>query len=194
MKIQQLNKISKLYFGYREISRVLGITEASARVLACRYAERGFLVRVKRNVYVLAGRWESLSAEEGFEVANVLQVPSYISLMTALSYYGITTQVQRGTVESISLRRTVDYDVKGRMFLYTRISKNLYGGFSRQRGFFISSAEKAFLDAVYLKSISRYKFDITSIDISKLDSEVLRDLSGKYPERTRKLMEDICKT
>jgi hypothetical protein len=193
MKLQEIAKISKLYFGYREISRVLGITEPSARVLASRYAERGFLIRVKRNIYVLRERWTALSREESFEIANILEVPSYISLMTALEYYGVTTQIQRSAVESLSIRRTGTYETAGKAFFYTRISRELYGGFSREKGFFMASPEKAFLDALYLKSISRYRFDVSSLNVSKLDRKQTEKLAKKYPQATVKAMVEIWK-
>lgn len=193
MRINELNKISKLYFDYQEIARVLAISTASARVTASRYVKKGILVKVKRNVYVLEHRWESLSKEESFQIANVLQVPSYISLVTALEFYGITTQVQRNVVESIAVKRTEEYDAANRLFLYTKISKKLYTGFKRENDFFIASAEKAFLDALYLKNLSRYDFDMTAIFPEKLDQVKIAGLVDVYPERIKKEVRKIWK-
>jgi len=39
MKLKELNKIEKLYFGYEEISRVFGITPSSAKVTTSRYVQ-----------------------------------------------------------------------------------------------------------------------------------------------------------
>jgi predicted transcriptional regulator of viral defense system len=194
MKIQELNKIRKLYFGYRELARVLGITEPSAKVLAARYASTGVLVRLKRNIYVPADRWRNLSREELFQLANILQVPSYISLMTALEHYGVTTQVQRGVVESLAVKRTVEYEVEGRMFLYSRISKDLYGGFTKAKGYFIASAEKALLDTVYMSSFSKYRFDASSLDITKLDRHKVNEQAKDYPAITRKKLDELWKS
>ena len=95
MKILELSNIPKLYFGYEDIARVLGISESSARVSASRYVRQGALLRIKRNMYVLREVWNAAAREQKFLLANMGQTPSYISLMTALDYYGITTQVQR---------------------------------------------------------------------------------------------------
>lgn len=187
MKYRDLSRIDKLYFGYEEIGRALGIDASSARVSANRYVKQGLLVRVKRNVYVLAEKWRSLDREETFALANVIQVPSYISLMTALEYHGLTTLIQRDFVESVALKRTIEVKAVGVVFNYSKIDERLYGGFSKENGFFIASAEKALLDALYLMSIGRYRLDLSSIDLGKSDRKKLASLAKKYPEKTREL-------
>jgi predicted transcriptional regulator of viral defense system len=175
-----------LYFGYEEIARVLNISSASARVFANRYVRQGLLVRLKRNIYVVKDKWDNISEDELFCLANICQVPSYVSLMTALGYHGITTQVQRKFVESIAVKRTKKLAVDGAAFNYVKINKKLYGGFIKKGGFFIAAPEKAVLDALYLRSLKRYSFDLSSIDFSKLDMARLRKLGKRYPLKTTK--------
>jgi len=79
MKLNQLRRIQKLYFGYEELARVLGINPASARVAASRYVQQGLLVRIKRNLYVLRETWQAAGREDKLVIANLGQVPSYIS-------------------------------------------------------------------------------------------------------------------
>lgn len=188
MQYLKLKKIKKLYFGYPEIARALGIKERSARVSANRYVARGYLVRIKRNIYILRERWDGLSTEELFGFANLLQVPSYVSLMTALGYYEITTQIQRSYVESLAVKRTKVVEVGGRTFRFTRIDKSLYFGFSREKGFFIASPEKAFLDAAYLTVSKKYTFDPSSIDYSKLDMAKIKIIAKLYPKKTQEAL------
>ena len=166
MKILELNKIRKFYFGYEEISKVLGISLQSSKVSANRYIKQGLLIRIKRNIYVLKERWNRIEGDEQFILANLIQVPSYISLMTALDYYEITTQIQRGFIESIVVKRTKEIEIENSVFNYTKISPNLYFGFRKEKDFFIATPEKAFLDALYLMSHGRYSLDIDSIDDS----------------------------
>ena len=87
MKSLQLEKIRKFYFGYEDIARVLGISAASAKVTASRYVKQGLLVRLNRNIYVLRQAWNGAGRQEKFLLANLGQVPSYLSLTTALDYY-----------------------------------------------------------------------------------------------------------
>ena len=185
MKILELSNIPKLYFGYEDIARVLGISESSARVSASRYVRQGALLRIKRNMYVLREVWNAAAREQKFLLANMGQTPSYISLMTALDYYGITTQVQRDFVESIAVKRTKELPVNGHIFRYSKIAANLYFGFKKEREFFIATPEKALLDALYLMSYGRYALDTSALDVTKLDRDEIKRLSLEFPLRTQ---------
>lgn len=111
MIYQELLKIQKPFFSLEDVAYALGLQPASAAVLCSRYVKKGLLTRLKRGVYVRTEQLAHLGQMDLFRIANFLQVPSYISLMTALSYYGITTQVQRGFFESISMKRTKTFEV-----------------------------------------------------------------------------------
>ena len=185
MRFLHLQNIQKLYFGHEDIARVLGITLQSAKVTANRYIKYGLLIRLKRNIYVLKEKWASIDREQEFLLANIIQVPSYISLMTALDYYEITTQVQQDFIESVAVKRTKGVEIDQKYFNFTKINTDLYSGFSRTRGFFIAAPEKAFLDAVYLMSFGRYSFDIPSIDFSKLNLEKIGYMGRLFPLRTQ---------
>jgi len=185
MRFLHLQNIQKLYFGHEDIARALGITLQSAKVTANRYIKYGLLVRLKRNIYVLKEKWTSIDREQEFLLANIIQVPSYISLMTALDYYEITTQVQQDFIESVAVKRTKGVEIDQKYFNFTKINTDLYSGFSRTRGFFIAAPEKAFLDAVYLMSFGRYSFDIPSIDFSKLNLEKIGYMGRLFPLRTQ---------
>ena len=188
MRYFQLREIKKLYFGYKDIVRTLGISLNSAKITAHRYAKQGMTIRVKRNIYILKERWVSLDREQKFIIANIYQVPSYISLMTALDYYEITTQTQRDFIESIALKRTARKEIEETVLNYTKISPDIYGGFLKKQGFFIAEPEKAFLDAVYLMSFGRYSLDIPSIDFSKLDVKKIERMSRSFPLKTRNFL------
>ena len=188
MKYFQLREIKKLYFGYEDIARTLGISLNSAKITAHRYVKQGMTIRVKRNIYVLKERWMGFDREHKYIIANIYQVPSYISLMTALDYYEITTQMQRDFIESVVLKRTLTTEIEQTVFNYTKISPKLYGGFLKKQGFFIAEPEKAFLDAVYLMSFGRYNLDISSIDFTKLDVKKIERMSESFPLKTRNFL------
>jgi len=188
MNYAKIRLLNKFYFSYRDISRAFGISLASGRVAAARLVKSGDITRIKRGLYILSQRWGLPSLEERFMLANLIQVPSYVSLMTALSYYEITTQLQRDFIESVAYYRTKLVEVKEGSFNYSKINRKLYFGFSKVKGFFIASPEKAFLDAIYLKSLRKYNFDLTSINPGKLDMKQIKLMSDKYPLLTRKLL------
>lgn len=188
MKITDLRNITKFYFGYEELARSLGIGIASARVTASRYVKMGLLVRVKRNIYVLEAVWRTATREQKFMVANLGETPSYISLMTALEYYNISTQMQRDYFQSIAVQRTKTISVSDTVFQYMRVSPKLYFGFEKKEDYFIAVPEKAFLDAVYLTSLGRFAIDLQAINPAKIDKDKLEEMSRTYPAQTLKLL------
>jgi predicted transcriptional regulator of viral defense system len=188
MKLQELKKIRKLYFGYEEIAKVFGISASSAKVTASRYVRQGLLMRIKKNLYVRREEWNAIGVEERFLLANLGQVPSYISLMTALEYYDATTQVLRNFFESVAIKRTKEISLNGSAFRYTKVTSGLYFGFKKEKGFFIATPEKALLDAFYLMSYGRYSIDISALNASKLDRDEVKRLSMRFPLRTQNML------
>ena len=192
MSYYQLLKIQKPFFSLDDVAYTLGIQPGSAAVLCGRYVKKGLLVRLKRGLYARTEQLRNYGQQDLFRLANFLQVPSYISLTTALSYHGLTTQVQRGFFESISLKRTRKFEVGQFTFLYSKISLDLYKGFERVEDVFIALPEKALLDSLYLASLGRYSLDTSALDLTKVNGEVLENLSSLFPSRVRTFMENCC--
>jgi predicted transcriptional regulator of viral defense system len=188
MKLQELKQISKPYFGYEEISRILKINPNSAKVSAGRYVKQGLLLRIKNNMYLLKDFWNRATVEEKFLIANIAQTPSYISLTTALSFYETTTQVQRNFIESIANKKSNEIKAGGDVLRYFRIKPDLYFGFRKQGNFFIASPEKALLDAFYLMSFGRYSLDISALDKNKFNMKQIEQLSQNFPLKTINLL------
>jgi predicted transcriptional regulator of viral defense system len=132
MKLSELSKIQKLYFGYEQIAKIFGISAGSAKVTASRYVRQGLLVRVRKNMYVLREVWNAADRETKFTLANLAQPPSYISLVTALDFYGITTQMQRDFFESVAVKRTKEIHVNASVFRYSKVTGILYFGFQKE--------------------------------------------------------------
>ena len=182
-----MRQIDSLFFTYNQVAEQLGIQSDSARVLCSRYYSKGLLIRIKRNIYVLKERWERLTDEELYGLANIIQVPSYISLTTALSYFNYTTQIQQDYVESVSVMRTQEKTIEGISFTFSKISEKYYQGFRRHNGIFIASPEKALVDALYLSSLGRYSLDYSALEISKFDRHTLNTFFHDYPAKVKKL-------
>ncbi len=188
MKLLKLKKIEKLYFSYEDIARVLNITANSAKVAASRYVKQRILIRIKRNMYMLQDVWSQSGTEQKFELANLGQTPSYISLMTALNYYDITTQIQRDFFESVVIKRTKEIDIDGCIFKYVKMNSGLYFGFKKEKDFFIATPEKALVDALYLMSYGRYAFDIPALSDEKFDMNKISSISEHFPLKTQNLL------
>jgi predicted transcriptional regulator of viral defense system len=189
-RLQELSR--KPYFTLGEVAQTFSLQTASARVLCSRYVRQGLLVRFKNNIYTTVWKWEGLTRQDLFKIANVLQVPSYISLMTALAYYDVTTQAQNNYQESVCLKRSVAYNVREAVFSYIKLQNRFYGDFIKKDGVFIATKEKAFLDAAYLFSFGKYKFDVDSLDMKKLELRKLKSLLSVYPNKTKETVKRLC--
>lgn len=188
--IRQLN--TRLFFTVTDVARTLEIKPESARVLCSRYAKTGAFLRLRNNFYITEQRWGRATYEDFLRIANFLQVPSYISFLTALAHYEITTQVPRQFIESACLRRTKSIETAGTQFIYSKLKKELYFDFTRKEGVFIATPEKAFLDAVYMCSFGKYKLDFSALDINKIDLKRTRKILRPFPDKTKALVKSIC--
>jgi hypothetical protein len=64
-----------------------------------------------------------------FPFAYVARFNMYVSCVTALSFYGITTQVQRDWYDNISVKRSIRFEAEGVAFNYYKFKKEYYFGF-----------------------------------------------------------------
>ena len=194
MRYLELKKLKeRLYFTVEEVQDVLGIATGSARNLCSRYSQKGIFVRLKKNLYVLDEKWRNYTREDFYRISNVLQVPSYVSFMSALSFYEITTQVQRNFFENAALKRSVRFDIKGTAFNFYKLKKEYYFDFIRDKDIFIATKEKAFIDSIYLYSFGKYKIDLSSLDLDKLDKKRVAKIMKLYPLKTKNIVSRLCR-
>ena len=193
MRTSELNNSNKTILNIEDISKILSISKESAKVTANRYVKNNQLIRLKRNYYITPPKFEQLGEEELFKLANVIQVPSYISLTSALSYYNISTQQMQNVIESIVLKRTNYFKVENIELRFFIIKKVLYSDFIMKKDFFIATPEKSLADAVYLTSLSRYSCDFEAIDFSKINKQKVNQIIKQTNKRTQSFWDELCK-
>jgi len=191
MSYERLMRIDKPFFSHYDVAHELGLTLGSAEVLCTRYVKKGLLTRLKRGLYARSETLGNLDRINLFRIANILQVPSYISLSTALAHYGISPLNRKGSYESISVKRTKKFRAGELSFYYTKIRPDLYRDFIHRDGVFIALPEKAILDCLYLASMGRYALDGYSFNLTVINTETLTGISSLYPLKTRKLLEEV---
>jgi len=194
MKTKTLNYLSnKLFFSVDDLAEATGIKNESAQVLCSRYVKNGFFLRLKKNFYVLAGNWPRYNREDYFKIANYLQVPSYVSCVTALSFYGVTTQVQRDWYDNISVKRSIRFEAEGVALNYYKLKKECYFGFVRHEDLFIATKEKAVVDTAHLCAFGKYSMDWHACDLETLDKKLLADIMAIFPEKTQRTVRRLCR-
>jgi len=107
-----------------------------------------------------------------YAIANFLYQPSYVSLESALSFYGIITGFPY-QITSISVKPTKLVEVNQKEYVYSQIEKRLFWGYEREKDFLLAEKEKAFLDYIYfgtkgLRNLSFDEMDFSEINRDKL--------------------------
>jgi predicted transcriptional regulator of viral defense system len=190
MKLEKLK--NRLFFTAQDVAQAAGITLPSAHVLCSRNTRAGIFLRLKKNFYVIRDAWNRLDHTDVLKISNYLQVPSYVSFTTALSFYEITTQVQRNWIECAATKRSTTIQAGGVTFRYHKLQKDLFFGFSRENGLFIAAPEKAVLDSAYLEVLGSNAVDWNAVDLDKMDRRRLRKLLKAYPNKFRAKMAETC--
>jgi predicted transcriptional regulator of viral defense system len=191
MNLEKIQNIDKTIITIEDLRRSLGISKKSAQVTASRYVKAKLLIRLKRELYILPQRFKSLTETEIFEIANLLQTPSYISLTTALSFYNLTTQQTPNFFQSIAIKRTKEFNVLGKEFNFTLVKKEFYFGFTKKENFFIALPDKALADAIYLTAIGKYNADFDAIDFNKFDKEKVTAIINKSNKTAKNLWQKL---
>lgn len=167
-------KDKRLYlFNRLDVRRVLRVSPIATTFLLHRYAKKGFIIRVKRGLYVFS----DAPSVPSLYIANKLYEPSYISLEFALSYHRVIPETVY-EITSITTRATQRFKTLDKIFSYRRIKKSVFTGYTSasQRGFtfLIADPEKAFVDLTYLR-ILRNKKPLARFDKQKISKvKVLR--------------------
>ncbi|OGH84394.1 MAG: hypothetical protein A2261_02225 [Candidatus Magasanikbacteria bacterium RIFOXYA2_FULL_44_8] len=152
-----------LLFSAFDVRKVFPISEIAATFLLYRYAQKKFITRVKRGLYVFP---DTLPPD--LYLANKLYEPSYISLEFALSYHRVIPE-NVYEITSVTPKATRRFEALGKAYSYRRINKRMFTGYTAQKqkgfSFIIADAEKAFVDTLYYrlfdgrKPLSRFDKD-----------------------------------
>lgn len=155
--ISAILRSKQTVFSVKEIMLLWGEpTSDAARVRINYYARNGHLHRIRRGFYAKDKSYNRL------ELATKIFSPSYISLETVLGRAGITFQhySQIFVVSYISRELKVD----GQVYSYRKVKDAIltnHLGVEHRENYSIASAERAFLDVIYLNK--DYHFDNLSI-------------------------------
>ncbi|GAB4219236.1 MAG: hypothetical protein Fur009_4360 [Candidatus Microgenomates bacterium] len=131
-----------------------------------------------------------LNQPDDFLIANYLYQPSYISLETALSFYGIITGFSY-QITSITPKKTKKIVIDEKEFSYTQISSAFFWGYEKKDSFLIAEKEKAFLDYLYLYTKGLRSFDEKEFNLKEIDRKKLLFYGKKF--KNKKLLSIIKK-
>ncbi|PKL10500.1 MAG: hypothetical protein CVV52_18110 [Spirochaetae bacterium HGW-Spirochaetae-8] len=151
-----------------------------------RWEKQGKVIRLRQGYYTFPSAKED--ADAPFYFANKLYAPSYISLHSALSFYGM---IPEGVVQvtSITSRKTAFFDNLIGQFSYRSVKPELMFGYSieksnlhQQWSVLLAFPEKALLDLLYLNPHYKTAADLQELrlDIDFMHDELKVDRLNEY--------------
>lgn len=140
-----------------------------------RWVNKGLLVKLRNGYYSFPEYLHD--SDSAFYIANRFYRPSYISLHTALAFYGI---IPEGVfqITSVSTLKTAEYENLFGIFIYKKILPSLFFGYdqkkySNSKVFLIAQPEKAILDLLYLYPF--YK-SVEEIENLRFDEDLMHEI------------------
>ncbi len=150
-----------------------------------RWKQAGKIYQLRRGLYCLAPPFRKTKPHP-FLIANRLLLASYVSLQSALAYYGMIPEYVPMTT-SVTTNRPAQWETPVGIFDFRHIQVNFFEGYrfldlGDNQGAFIASPEKALLDLVYLESggdTHEYLSELRLNNLEGLNWQLLERLARK---------------
>lgn len=157
-----------------------------------RWCSRGLLVKLRNQHYA----FPEYRKEPDFSryVANRIYAPSYISLHSALSFYGMIPE-EVIQLTSVTTLKTARFENAFGTFHYQNVKTPLYFGYEIKtmqngRGLLFATPEKALLDLLYLNPYYRTEQDMEDLRLdedymqNELNKERLMSFLARFESKT----------
>ena len=166
-----------------------------------RWCRKGLLVKL-RNEYYAFPEYRQVPQFARY-VANQIYRPSYISLHSALSFYGMIPE-EVVQLTSVSTLKTASFSNPFGSFHYQNVKESLYFGYEINtmldgKGVFIASPEKALLDLLYLNPFYKTSQDMEELRLdwdfmkNELNVNRLNDYLSPFSSRSLEQRVNILK-
>ncbi len=150
------NKLKSLnipVFSPREFQDIFAVSKNTASVFLSNNINSNLFVKLRNGFYILKDARPSLYA-----IANKLYRPSYVSLESALSFYGVIPETVYG-ITSVSTKATREFESEIGVFSYQKIKQEAFIGYELKdvhgEKIFIADAEKALADYLYFVNLKK---------------------------------------
>jgi len=173
--------------------------------------KQGYIIRLKKGLYVVSEKISRKSISREL-IANHLYGPSYISLETALAYYGLIPE-RVYAMRSVCMKLHKQYDTPFGHFEYVKVPEKYYPIGVRQEivnneyAFLIATPEKAICDLILatlrlrlqsVRAVQTYLEDDLRIDFSAVehwDTGIVRQCveEGRKKSELRLLLEFLAR-
>lgn len=184
--VHRLLSLDKPYFSPADLEKILGQKRPALYVTLNRLVKYGVLVRLRQGVYQVTLQTPALP-----RIANQLVYPSYLSFESALSRYGILSQVPY-TLSFATTHRSRRLTLADTVVEFHQLKRALFFGYTLEGGLYVAEPEKALLDQLYLATRGLTSLAIGELELSSLDQERLRAYAGCFPAAVLAAVERIA--
>lgn len=160
--LAQLLRTNSTVFTFKDIALIWEVTNLDTTKSQINYyVKKGELYPIRRGIYAKDKNYDR------FELAVKIYPPAYISFETVLTQHGMVFQHYRQIFVASYLSREIVMDKQP--YIFKKIKKQALTntlGIQTEGNYAIASAERAFLDILYLNK--NYHFDnLSSLDWDK---------------------------
>lgn len=185
--IRTLQELDRGFFTVADLEKITGLSKNSLKVTLNRLVKQRILTRLKRGIYQL-----SLSVVDVKKIANQLYYPSYLSFESALSDYSILSQIPF-TQTFATTRKSKKMTIWDTEVEFTQVKKDLFFGYTFNKGIYIAEPEKALLDQLYLISRGKRTLNIKELDLRKINKEKFDQYAKRFPNYIYSLVNQVKK-
>ncbi len=162
------------------------VNPADVRRQLSRWKNAGKVTQLRRGLYALAPPYQKV-VPHPFLVANRLVRGSYVSLQSALAYYGLIPEYVPVTL-SVTTGRPGSWATQLGVFAFRHIQTSFFTGYRRLdlgagQAAYIAMPEKALLDLVYLQAgaaAPEYLQELRLQNLALLDLDALQELAREF--------------
>jgi predicted transcriptional regulator of viral defense system len=184
--VQNLVRFNKPYWSVTDLQKILEYkSRQTLLVVLHRLVRQGVLTRMRRGIYRV-----SINSVEGALLANLLYTPSYLSFESALSRYGILSQMPY-TITLATTRRSKKMTLDGAAVEYRQLRGDLFFGHRLEKGLDIAEPEKALLDTLYLMKRGKLSLALEELDLSGLSPRKLDAYGSRFPRYVKTALEGL---
>ncbi|MGD2245669.1 MAG: hypothetical protein PVI11_03890 [Candidatus Aminicenantes bacterium] len=154
-----------------------------------RWVKSGKLIQIRRGLYALSEHYSKIQPHP-FYIANRIQRASYVSLQSALKYYGLIPEYVPA-VTSVTTGRPHILEIPLGDFIFRHIKKESFFEYKlidveNNQSAFIASPEKSLLDLLYLTPGSddpSYLRELRLQNLDRLNLEQIQTTAGHTGSR-----------
>jgi len=186
--LQTLQVSGKKVFTSADLQKILQTkSDAYSYIVAGKLVKEGVLERVSKGYYILTSNRPS-----DFEIANALYRPSYVSLDSALNYYGILVQSPQ-QITSVTTKRATAIKNGGKTFSFVQISPGYFSDYQIVDNFLIATPEKALVDTMFTVALGRASLSVEELNLQSIDRNKVKELAAKIRNKAFKNYYKIVK-